>query len=144
MHLSPRLAWIRSTARCQWPFGLLYWQHFGNASYTKRKAGNQAGDKSQIRGVTSFHASWLIPRRPAGGCPGCHGLSRPSAGSPGRLAAQLAGWHSAQSVCWLSAASPLRARSQVSHLGKNMKGRWKEQNQFQELLQEGADRKGET
>lgn len=121
--LSQGLVRIHSTARCRWHFGLLYWQHFGDASYTKRKARNQAHVKSKIHHVTSFRASWLTPQRPVGCGPGCHWFSLPCAGSPGRLAAQLAGLRSAQSVCWHSAASPLQAHFQVSHLAKNMKRR---------------------
>lgn len=125
--LSQGLVWNHSTARCQWHFRLLHWQHFGNASYTKRKAKSQAYDGSQIHCVTSFHASWSIPPHPTGSCPDCHGLSLPSADSPGRLDAQPAGWHSAQSVCWHSAASLLLAHFRASHLAENMQGRWKEQ-----------------
>ena len=101
-------------------------------------------DKGRIHGVTSSHASWLTPPRPAEGCPGCRWLWLPSADSPGRPAAQRAGWHSARSVCWRSAASPLQVHFQVSHLAKNMEGRRKEQNQFQELCQARADKKGEA
>lgn len=119
--LNQGLVWTHFTARGQWHFGLLYWQHYGDASYAKRKSGRQAYDKCQIHCVTSFHASWSIPPHLAGSRPGYHCLALPSADSPGRLVAQLAGWHSAQSVCWLSATSPLQAHFQFSHLDKNMK-----------------------
>lgn len=127
MPLSQGLVRIHSTARCQNTRWFAYWRHFGDASYTNRKARDQAYDKSQTHHpVTSSHASWLTPAHPAGSGPGRHCSCLPGAVSPGTPAAWPAGWHSARSVCWRSAASPPRAHFQASHLTKNMKGRWKE------------------